>query len=169
LSNAATVRAVRALGRKDLDHLARGGIASIVLSVLFSTVTVVLFLVMPEALIGAFIDPGDPDRPQIIAVGVTLLAVAAAFQLVDGLQVMALGLLRGVQDARIPMILAAVSYWVVGLPASYYLGFSLGLDGVGVWSGLVVGLALAATALLWRFWRVSLPRLAANGGVRVEF
>ena len=169
LSNAATVRAGRALGRKDLDHLARGGIASIALSVLFSVVTVVLFLVIPETLIGAFIDPFDPDRPQIVAVGVTLLAVAAAFQLVDGLQVMALGLLRGVQDARVPMILASISYWVVGLPASYLLGFTLGLDGVGVWIGLVIGLALASVALVWRFWGVSLPRLTANGGTRVEF
>jgi MATE family multidrug resistance protein len=88
--------------------------------------------------------------------------MAALFQLVDGAQVVALGLLRGVQDARVPMILAAVSYWGIGMPCSYVLGFVLGWEGVGVWLGLVVGLSAAGGALMWRFWRVIVPRLIAD-------
>ena len=100
-----------------------------------------------------FIDPMDPDRPAILAIGVTLLAVAALFQLVDFGQVMALGMLRGVQDTRVPMVMAIVSYWLVGLPVGYVLGFPLGLGGVGIWLGLTVGLAGACVSMQIRFWR----------------
>ena len=78
--------------------------------------------------------------------------VAALFQLVDGLQVLALGLLRGVQDTTVPMVMATVSYWVIGLPTSYVLAFPLGLGAVGLWLGLVIGLLMAAIMMMWRFW-----------------
>ncbi len=78
--------------------------------------------------------------------------VAALFQLVDGLQVLALGLLRGVQDTTVPMVMATISYWVIGLPVSYLLAFTFGFGAVGLWLGLVIGLAVAAALLLWRFW-----------------
>ena len=86
--------------------------------------------------------------------------MAALFQLVDGAQVIALGLLRGVQDTAMPMVMAAFSYWLVGLPVSYVLGFVLGLDGIGVWLGLVIGLAFAAVLLMWRFWTHGLGKVA---------
>jgi MATE family multidrug resistance protein len=78
--------------------------------------------------------------------------VAAIFQLADAAQVMALGLLRGVQDTRIPMIYAVVSYWLVGMPCAYVFGFTLGWGAVGIWWGLVVGLMLAGGLMIWRFW-----------------
>jgi len=81
-----------------------------------------------------------------------LLAYAALFQIADAVQVMALGLLRGVQDTRVPMWLAALSYWVIGIPASYVLAFTLGMGGTGLWLGLVIGLTVAATLLMVRFW-----------------
>ena len=83
-----------------------------------------------------------------------LLGVAALFQLADGMQVMALGLLRGVQDTRVPLILAAVSYWMIGIPCSYVLAFPLGFGGVGLWFGLVIGLFCASGSLMWRFWHM---------------
>ena len=152
LSQAATVRAGRALGRRDLPGLRGGGHVAVALSVLFSALTIMAFLLMPELLVGAFIDPTDPDRDAILALGVGLLAMAALFQLMDGAQVMALGLLRGVQDTRVPMIYAAVAYWIVGMPISYLLGFPLGMEGIGIWLGLVIGLAVAAVLLMVRFW-----------------
>lgn len=151
LSQAATVRVGNALGRNDVAGLARGGQVALALSFLFSCFTIVLFLTVPEILIGAFLDPSDPARTTIIGIGVSLLAVAALFQFVDGAQVMALGLLRGFEDTKIPMIIAGISYWVIGLPASYLLGFPLGLGGVGVWLGLVIGLACAAVFMLLRY------------------
>ncbi len=152
LSNAATIRAGNALGRRDRAHLERGAITAMVMSLVMSVLTIILFLTCAEPLISLFIEPDDPLRPQIIAIGTVLLAMAALFQLVDGAQVIALGLLRGLQDAKIPMVMAALSYWVVGIPASYYFGFVRGMEGVGVWLGLVLGLAFAAVLLMARFW-----------------
>jgi MATE family multidrug resistance protein len=152
LSNAATIRAGQAHGRGDGRGLRDGARVMLWLSGLFAAVTVVVFLAVPELLTGLFLGPGDPDRDAVIAIGVGLLAAAALFQVMDGGQVMALGLLRGVQDTRVPMVIAAISYWVVGLPVSYFLGFTLDWGGVGVWLGLAVGLALAAVFLLVRFW-----------------
>lgn len=152
LSQAITVRAGRAWGRSDAVMLRLACQAALVLSAIAVCVTMFVFLVFPEPLIGAFIDPNDPDRLEILAAGAVLLALAALFQAVDAGQVMALGMLRGVQDTKVPMIMAAFSYWVVGVPTSYLLGFTFGLDGVGIWLGLSVGLAVAGILLQARFW-----------------
>jgi len=152
LSQAATVRAGRALGARDMAELKRGGRAAILLSVVFAALTVALFLSVPEPLMGLFLSPDDPLRPEVLALGAGLLAMAALFQFADGAQVMALGLLRGVQDTRVPMIYAALSYWGVGLPVAWALGFHTTLGPYGIWLGLVAGLALAGITLMWRFW-----------------
>jgi len=162
LSNAATVRAGNAFGRHDRAHLARGAITVTGLSLLVSLVTIALFLTVPELLISMFLGTDAEAGPEIMVIGAGLLAVAALFQLVDGAQVIALGVLRGVQDTGIPMIIAALSYWVVGIPMSYVLGFTLGLEGIGIWLGLVGGLAFAGILLNLRFWRVALPGVGAE-------
>lgn len=154
LSQAATVRTGQALGQRDVPNLLRGGQVAMGLSLAMVALTVALFLGIPETLIGVFTDPRDPARAAVIAAGVSLLAVAALFQLADAAQVMTLGLLRGVQDTRIPMLIAAFGYWAIGAPASYLLGFVAGWGGVGVWMGLVIGLAVTAGLLAWRFWRL---------------
>ncbi|EYD71028.1 MATE family efflux transporter [Limimaricola hongkongensis] len=152
LSQAATVRAGRALGRNDEAALRMIGQSGVALSVVSAGLVGLVFVTMPEPFVAAFVDPGDPDRDAVVATGITLLMLAALFQVVDALQVMALGLLRGVQDTGVPMVLAAISYWVIGMPVGYVLGFPAGLGAAGVWLGLVVGLGLAAVMLLWRFW-----------------
>lgn len=157
-SQAATVRAGRALGRHDEPGLRRGGLVAIGLSAAFAIATMLTFFVVPEFLIATFLDPQEPARAAVIAIGAGLLAVAGLFQIVDALQVMALGLLRGVQDTQVPMLMATLSYWGIGLPVSYVLAFPLGLGGVGVWGGLVVGLSVAAVLLHARFWRTSIGR-----------
>lgn len=159
LSQAATVRVGRAMGRRDGAGLRVGARVAFAMSVLFATFTIALYLTVPEFLLGLFLDPGDPDRPAILAIGVLLLAVAALFQLVDGAQVIALGLLRGLQDTRVPMIHAAVSYWLIGIPVSYAMGFWLGWGGVGIWLGLVVGLACASVLMIQRFWTRGVARV----------
>jgi MATE family multidrug resistance protein len=165
LSNAATIRAGQAYGRGDADGLARGGLVAIALSLAFAAATVAVFLTVPEPLLGVFLDPDEPARPEILALGATLMVFAALFQTVDGAQVMALGLLRGLQDTRAPMVMAALSYWGVGLPASYLGGFVLGWGAPGVWSGLVCGLACAAALMMHRFWARALPALRAGAAV----
>jgi MATE family multidrug resistance protein len=152
LSQAVTVRIGQADGRRDRDALRNAALAGMLLAGVAVCATITAFLVIPEFLIGLFVGPDDPARPAILATGVTLLAVAALFQLVDFGQVMGLGMLRGVQDTRMPMVIAVVSYWLIGLPVSYVLGFPMGLGGVGIWLGLSVGLAAACLSVQARFW-----------------
>lgn len=154
LSAAATVRAGRAHGRGDGDGLRRGALVAVAISGAAVVGVIALFLTVPAALIGMFIAPDDPERPAIIAYGTGLLAVAALFQLADAAQVMVLGLLRGLQDTRRPLLIAAVGYWLVGLPAGYVLGFPAGLGGIGIWFGLVIGLSVVALFLTLRFLRL---------------
>lgn len=155
LSNAVTIRAGHAFGRKNEFELRRGGRVGAIVSLVFAAVTVAILLAIPETLAGLFIGPDDPVRPQIMATAASLLVLAALFQVADGGQVIALGLLRGVQDTKIPMVIAVCSYWLIAMPASYILAFPFGLGASGVWLGLVLGLTVAWVLMSWRFWRYS--------------
>ena len=160
LSNAATVRTAHSDGAGDAAGLRRGAVVAIAMSVIFGLTMVALFLLFPAPILSLFLDTSAPEAAQIIAFGTVLLAVAALFQLADAMQVMALGLLRGIQDTKVPMLLAAFSYWVVGIPASYVLAFHAGMGGPGLWLGLTLGLLLAAVTMMARFWLLA-PREAA--------
>lgn len=153
LSNAATVRAGRAHGAGDAIGLRDGAKAAIGLSVIIGLINIALMLTFSNQIIGLFLDMGKVESADILAYGAMLLMFAALFQMADAMQVMALGLLRGMHDTRVPMIMAAVSYWGIGMPAGYVLGFPLGLGGGGLWLGLVIGLTVAAVTMMWRFWR----------------
>ena len=153
LSQAVTVRVGKAWGRKDRDNLKAAATAGLVLAAGALVLNVAAFVLMPGFLVGLFIDPTDVNRPEILAVGISLLIVAALFQTVDYGQVLALGMLRGVQDTRIPMIVAVISYWGIGMPVAYIFGFLFGMGGPGIWLGLTVGLACACVAMQIRFWR----------------
>lgn len=163
LSNAATIRAGNAFGRQDRAHMARGAVVVTAISLAVSAVSVVIFLTCSDWLISLFLNDGEDNREEILAIGVGLLGMAALFQLVDGIQAIALGVLRGVQDTAVPMVMAALSYWVVGIPASYVFGFIFGWQGIGVWMGLVLGLGCAAVLLMARFWGRSIKQIGTNG------
>ncbi len=154
LSSAATIRIARFDGRGDRVALRQAAKTAILISLAMALASVTLFLSIPEPIVALFLDMEKPESAEIIAYGSVLLMLAALFQLADGMQVIALGLLRGVQDTRVPMVLATVSYWMIGIPCSYVLAFPLGYGGVGLWLGLVVGLVCAAASLMWRFWRL---------------
>ncbi len=152
LSNAVTVRTGRAQGRADVQGLRDGAFVALGLSLAVAFCVIAVFLSFPAQIISLFVDATKPESAAIIAFGTVLMALAALFQLADAAQVMALGLLRGVQDTRVPMWMAAFSYWCVGIPAGYLLAFPMGYGGVGLWLGLVIGLTVAAVLLMWRFW-----------------
>ncbi len=162
LSSAATIRTARFEGEARIQAMREGAVVAIALSVAVGVAVVVLFLALPEAIIMLFLDMAKPESAAIVGYGVTLLALAALFQMADAMQVMALGLLRGIRDTKVPMILAAVSYWIIGVPTSYVLAFPMGYGAVGLWLGLVVGLACAAASLMWRFW-ARVPRVGVPG------
>ena len=152
LSSAATVRVGRAEGERNFPKLRDGALAAFVMSMVFGLLVVAVFIALPRPIIGLFLDETKDGAEAIIAFGTVLLAVAALFQMFDAAQVMALGLLRGVQDTQGPLWISVISYWVIGIPVSYVLAFPLGYGGVGLWLGLTVGLAIAAALLMWRFW-----------------
>jgi MATE family multidrug resistance protein len=154
-SNAATVRAGRALGRTDEQGLRRGAVAVLLVSTIVGVATVAVFILLPDPMIKGFLDPTEPLRDEILRIGRALLIVAALFQFADGVQAITLGLLRGVHDTKVPMIIAAISYWGVGVPMSYLIGIVMGYGAEGVWMGLVIGLLLAGIFMSWRFWRSS--------------
>lgn len=161
LSNAATVRAGKAKGAGDIAALRDGAKVAIALSFCFGLAMVTLFLTYPHAIIAVFLDQAKPETAAILAVGIKLMVMAALFQMTDAMQVMALGLLRGIHDTRVPMIAAGVSYWLIGVPCSYVLGFKLGWGAQGLWLGLVIGLLAAAISLMWRFWHRAPRRVPA--------
>ena len=154
LSSAATIRIARFDGQGDRDALRQAAKVAVVISFGAAILSVLLFILIPEPIVALFLDLTKPESAAIVAYGSVLLMVAGLFQLADGMQVMALGLLRGVQDTRVPLGLAAVSYWLIGIPCSYVLAFPMGYGGVGLWFGLVIGLVCAAASLMWRFWRL---------------
>ena len=152
LSNAATIRVAGFRGPHQAVELRRAAWVALILSFLVALVVIAVFLAVPGQIIWLFLDAANPASATIVVFGTTLLGLAALFQLADAMQVMALGLLRGLQDTRMPMWFAAVSYWVIGIPCSYTLAFVLGYGAAGLWLGLVVGLLAAGVSLLARFW-----------------
>lgn len=153
LSNAATVRIGQAKGRGDGAWMRDAAVTVTALSMGVAVLAVAIYLIFPEPLISFYLDPADPQAPAIIAIGAGLLFYAALFQFTDALQVVALGLLRGVHDTRVPMWIAGFSYWIIGMPVAYGLAFVAGIGAPGLWLGLVFGLSCAAVLLLLRFWR----------------
>ncbi|MEE9453528.1 MAG: MATE family efflux transporter [Paracoccaceae bacterium] len=148
-----TVRFGRAIGRKDPVAMGRTGIVILILGVGFALLSAAIFILFPSALIGMYLDHENPDAQLIVAYGAPLLAVAAAFQVVDTLQVIGAGLLRGMKDTQVPMYIAMFSYWAVGVPAAYIFGFTFNYGGEGIWAGMAVGLSVAAVLMNWRYFR----------------
>ena len=153
VSQAATVRVGRAYGAGDRDGVTRAGWTAFVMGVAFMACMAALMLFAPLLLIRAFINLSDPANAPVIGLAVTFLALAAMFQIVDGAQAVAGGMLRGLQDTTVPMVYAAIGYWGVGLTLGVWLAFPGGLDGVGIWIGLSSGLAVVAVLLMARWLR----------------
>jgi MATE family multidrug resistance protein len=153
LAQAVTVRVGLALGRGDPPGIARAGWTSFILGVGFMGLMALLMISAPQALVYLFLDESDPANAPVISLAVSFLAVAALFQVVDGAQAVGAGMLRGLHDTKIPMIYAAVGYWVIGLTIGLVLAFPYGWQGVGIWTGLAAGLAVVSVLMLHRWLR----------------
>jgi MATE family multidrug resistance protein len=129
-------------------------------AVVMTLIGLVLFL-FPTTLIRAF-----TADPQIVAIGAGLLAIAAAFQLFDGTQAVATGVLRGIGETREPMIVNVVGHWVFGLPVGYALCFRFGWGVAGLWVGLSIGLVLTAVVLVAVWWKRT--RVMQNAECRMQ-
>lgn len=151
LSNAVTTRVGVAFGRKNAQDLKRAAYTALTLAISFMTCAALIFWLIPETLVSLFLDANGEDTLAVVALAIPYLLLAALFQLFDGAQAIAAGILRGMQDTRVPMIMAIFSYWVLGLGTSYVLAFTMDLGGAGIWAGLAIGLAAASVLLLTRF------------------
>ncbi|WP_254448761.1 MATE family efflux transporter [Spirosoma rhododendri] len=149
ISSAAAIRVGAAIGYNNVDGALRAGIAAFVLSVSLMSLAALLFLTTNDWLVSLYIR----DNPGVMHIAASLVIIAGVFQLSDGVQVVALGSLRGMADVNVPTVISLFSYWVVALPLSYVLAFPLKLDAVGVWIGLLTGLTVAAVLLTVRFFR----------------
>ena len=150
LGQAATVRVGLALGRKDEAGITRAGWTAWVLGLLFMATMALVMWSFPRQLITLFLKD-VPANAVVIALAVSFLRVAAAFQLVDGAQVIGAGMLRGLHDTRWPLLFALVGYWVIGLGIGAWLAFAADWKGVGIWVGLASGLAAVAALMLARW------------------
>ncbi len=159
LSAAATIRVGWAHGQRDHAAALRASRAALLLGLCTSGVAALTFLSFPQFLIGLYLDLADPQTEDVLSFARAFLMVSASFQLVDGLQALANGALRGLKDTRVPMLLALVSYWLLGMPLGYWLTFHLGVGGTGIWWGLALGLACASVSLSLRL-RHQLRQLA---------
>ncbi len=150
---AGAVRVGQAAGRGDARGVRRAGVVAMGIAVAFMSVSAVAFLVIPDVLIGLYVDETDPANADVVRLAVVLLGIAGAFQLFDGLQVSSAGALRGLKDTTAAFVVGIAAYWGVGLTAGAVMAFGLGWGAPGLWWGLVVGLAAAAAGLCARFLR----------------
>jgi len=153
LGQAATVRVGRAYGARSGEAVALAGRTAFVMGVGFMVLTALLMVSFPRLLISGFIDVAAPDNAAVVATATAFLALAALFQVFDGAQAVASGMLRGIHDTTAPMIYAAIGYWGVGLPLGALLAFRFGFGGVGIWVGLSSGLAIVSALLTVRWFR----------------
>jgi len=155
IASAAAVRVGHAIGRNDPRGAMRAGWTAIAIGVTFMAAAAAVFLLIPGLLIRAF-----TDDPAVVELGVTLLFVAAVFQLFDGLQGVTTGALRGLADTHTAMLWNLAGHWLIGLPLGYLLCFRRGFGVVGLWWGLSTGLMICGVALLV-VWARKGTRLAA--------
>ncbi len=154
---ATTVRVGNAVGRRDPPGIAWAALGGLALVLATQAFSVTLMVVLPRPIAGLY-----SNDLAVISLAVTLLAFAAIFQFSDGVQTLAAGALRGLNDTAVPALYTIVAYWGVGLPVSWWLGFEAGLGAPGLWVGLIAGLSAAALLLTLRFVRRTRHYLA-NG------
>ena len=153
---ATTVRVGHAVGAGDLSGVRWAAGAGYALAMVAQTASALLLVTSAAWLAALF-----TTDPAVIALASLLMAYAAVFQYPDGLQALSAGALRGMKDTRVPMVITVLAYWGLGLPLGAWLGLAKGQGAPGLWTGLILGLAVAASLLGWRFWRLSRRPLPA--------
>lgn len=148
LSIAATIRVGNYLGKKDLIGIKNAGYSALFIVAIIMGSFGIMFIILRNFLPTLYIMDS-----VVIEIASSLIIIAAIFQVVDGLQVVGIGLLRGLTDLKAPMVIAFIAYWVIGLPVAYLLGFTFGYGVEGVWISFVVGLSIAAIFFIRRFQR----------------
>jgi MATE family multidrug resistance protein len=159
LSVTAMIRVSHSKGLSDYKNLIIVARSIFLLAVMIEAFFAFIFVVFHNCLPHLFLNMSDPaqvlDNREIIFITSKLLLIAAIFQISDGIQVVVLGALRGLQDVKVPMYITFVAYWIIGFPISFYLGKYTDLKAIGIWIGLLAGLTAAALFLYIRFARLT--------------
>lgn len=151
IGQAATVQVGRGIGAADMPAARRAAMAAFTLGATFMALSCLVFLAMPRLLAMAYI-----QEAAVVELAATLIPIAGVFQVFDGLQTVGNGVLRGAGDTRAPLIINMLGFWLIGLPASLALAFTLGGGAAGLWWGFVAGLAVVAALQVWRSkWKLS--------------
>ncbi len=166
LAQAATVRVGIGYGRGDAAHVRRAGWTSFIMGTGFMAAMALIMLAIPGTLAGLFIDRANPANAEVAELAVSFLIIAALFQVADGAQVVAQGMLRGLHDTFVPMLFALFGYWVIGIGVGAWLAFERDWGGVGIWTGLATGLSIVAVLMLSRWMQRERLRLLPATAVR---
>ncbi|MFM5918194.1 MAG: MATE family efflux transporter [Novosphingobium sp.] len=151
IGQAVTIRVGYHFGARDNAAIARAGRAALTLALGYMALPAALMILAPRLVLRLYVDPAAPENAAMVGFAVQFLAIAAAFQLFDGAQAVLAGALRGLQDTRVPMVLALTGYWLFGFSASAALGLFTPLAGMGVWLGLAIGLVVVSILLMHRW------------------
>jgi MATE family, multidrug efflux pump len=155
ISLAATVRVGHAVGRRDPVAVRRAGFSAVALGAAFMLATTLIVIALRNVIPIMFLGGDEPANAATAQLAGTLLLVGATFFVTDAVQGIAAGALRGLNDTRVPMLFAAISFWLVGYTSAYLLAFSAGFGAVGIWIGFSLGVATFAVLLVWRFNRLT--------------
>jgi multidrug resistance protein, MATE family len=152
ISQAATVRVGHAVGRRDPAGGRRAGISAIAVGIIFALAATLLVIAFRDLIPRLVLGDDTADHAETARLAAMLLLVGATFYVVDGVQGIAAGALRGFNDTRVPLLFALVSFWLIGLNSAYGLAFWAGLGAIGVWIGFSLGVGTFAVLLVWRFF-----------------
>ncbi len=155
ISLAGCVRVALAEGAGDKARVRRAALLTILISAAAILIVALPAGLFPHMVAGLYLDTANPNNAAVVELVALFLPIAGAFALFDGTQVAANQCLRGLKDVRVPMVMAAISYWVVGFPVAAVLGLATPVGAVGVWWGLLAALAIAAVLLSARLWRLT--------------
>lgn len=162
-SAAATIRVGQALGRQDLPNLRRAGFTGVMMAVGFMACSGVVFMLARDYFPAFF-----NDNARVLEISAQLMIMAGFFQVFDGAQAVGVGILRGIQDVKIPTLITFVAYWLISLPTGYVLGIVFDLGVIGVWIGLLVSLFIAGALLNGRFHYLTRPQVVAENELMPE-
>ena len=151
VGQAATIRVGYHFGARDRAAIGRAGWAAMAVCAVFAGIAAAAMVAFPRAILSIYVDTDAQANAAMVGFALHYLLIAAAFQLFDGTQAVAAGALRGLQDTRMPMVLALAGYWLAGFSIAVGLGFFTPLSGIGVWIGLATGLVVVSALLLWRW------------------
>lgn len=157
LSQAGSIRTSNAFGRKDRSAISAIGRSTLYMAWIYGGVCAIFFIVFRNQLPYLF-----NDNDEVVALAATLILFGGIFQISDSTQAIAAGLLRGIKDVKVPTVLIALAYWIIGIPFGYFLTFYLEMGAVGIWIGFITGLTFSALLLYFRFRKIAIKKKGAG-------